>query len=107
MYGLLRPKGSDRGAEEELRRLARVPLLVLDDLGSAKASEWTEEVTYRLINERYNACRPTIYTSNLPATAPGQQPDLASVLGERIVSRLSEDTTVIAMTGHDRRRRAA
>ncbi|MFW3474385.1 hypothetical protein [Streptomyces microflavus] len=66
MYGLLRPKGSERGTEEELRRLVKVPLLVLDDLGSAKASEWTEEVTYRLINERYNACRPTLYTSNLP-----------------------------------------
>lgn len=113
MYGLLRPKGSERGAEEELRRLARVPLLLLDDLGSAKATEWTEEVTYRLVNERYNACRPTIYTSNLPARAVLDEqgrplgPDLTSALGERIVSRLSEDTTVVAMTGTDRRRRTA
>ncbi|MGA6873068.1 ATP-binding protein [Streptomyces pratensis] len=113
MYGLLRPKGSERGTEEELRRLVKVPLLVLDDLGSAKASEWTEEVTYRLINERYNACRPTLYTSNLPARAPldehGQPlcPDLTSALGERIVSRLSEDTRVVAMTGTDRRRERA
>ncbi|KUJ65458.1 ATP-binding protein [Streptomyces albus subsp. albus] len=106
MYGLLRPKGSERGAEEELRRLARVPLLVLDDLGSAKATEWTEEVTYRLINERYNACRPTLYTSNLPARSDSA-PDLASALGERIVSRLSQDTVVVAMTGPDRRRSAA
>ncbi|MFF0426890.1 ATP-binding protein [Streptomyces sp. NPDC004520] len=106
MYGLLRPNGSPRGVEEELRRLCRVPLLLLDDLGSAKATEWTEEVTYRLINERYNACRPTAYTSNLPARAQGA-PDLASALGERIVSRLSEDTTVVGMTGPDRRRAAA
>ncbi|MGW6455003.1 ATP-binding protein [Streptomyces sp. NPDC055078] len=105
MYGRLRPKGSDRGTEEELRRLCRVPLLLLDDLGSAKSSEWTEEITYRLINERYNACRPSIYTSNLPASAPGR-PDLATALGERIVSRLAEDTTVVAMTGTDRRRTA-
>lgn len=103
MYGLLRPQGSQRGAEEELRRLCRIPLLLLDDLGSAKGSEWTEEVTYRLINERYNACRPSIYTSNLPAkSADGR--DLNAALGERIVSRLSEDTHVIAMTGTDRRR---
>jgi DNA replication protein DnaC len=112
MYGLLRPKGSERGAEEELRRLARVPLLVLDDLGSAKATEWTEEVTYRLINERYNACRPTLYTSNLPADSTDRQgvrqgPDLVTALGERIVSRLSQDTTVVPMTGPDRRRSAA
>ncbi len=103
MYGLLRPQGSQRGAEEELRRLCRIPLLLLDDLGSAKASEWTEEVTYRLINERYNACRPSIYTSNLPAKAADGR-DLTAALGERIVSRLSEDTRVIAMTGTDRRR---
>lgn len=112
MYGLLRPKGSERGPEEELRRLARVPLLILDDLGSAKATEWTEEVTYRLINERYNACRPTLYTSNLPADARDQTgerrgPDLVTALGERIVSRLSQDTAVVAMTGPDRRRAAA
>ncbi|MFD4855083.1 ATP-binding protein [Streptomyces atratus] len=106
MYGLLRPKGSDRGAEEELRRLVKVPLLLLDDLGAAKGSEWTEDVTGRLINERYNTCRPTLYTSNLPAkSADGR--DLASVLGERIVSRLSEDTRVVAMVGADRRRGAA
>jgi DNA replication protein DnaC len=112
MYGLLRPNGSPRGAEEELRRLTRVPLLVLDDLGSGKATEWTEEITYRLINERYNACRPTAYTSNLPADSRDQTgqrhgPDLVTALGERIVSRLSQDTAVVAMTGPDRRRSAA
>ncbi|WP_327270598.1 ATP-binding protein [Streptomyces sp. NBC_01218] len=112
MYGRLRPKGSDRGTEEELRRLCHVPLLLLDDLGSAKASEWTEEMTYRLINERYNACRPSLYTSNLPARAPLDEhghatgPDLTSALGGRITSRLSEDTRIIAMTGADRRRTA-
>lgn len=105
MNGLLRVNGSSRGVEEELRRLCQMPLLLLDDLGSAKATEWTEETTYRLVNERYNACRPTIYTSNLPARSTAG-PDLASALGERIVSRLSEDTTVIAMTGPDRRRTA-
>lgn len=110
MYGLLRPKGSDRGMEEELRRLVKVPLLLLDDLGAAKNSEWTEDVTGRLINERYNKCRPTIYTSNLPARPALDEhgrplgPSLTSALGERIVSRLSEDTHVIAMTGTDRRR---
>lgn len=103
MYGLLRPKGSDRGTEAELDRLTKVPLLLLDDLGSAKVSEWTEEVTYRLINERYNSCLPSLYTSNLPASSPDGH-DLASVLGERIVSRLSQDTRIVAMAGPDLRR---
>lgn len=106
MYGSLRPNGTQNGTEHELRRLTRVPLLLLDDLGSAKASEWVEEITYRLINARYNQCRPTIFTSNLPAKADHGQPDLGSVLGERIVSRLAEMTTIVPIIGADRRRAA-
>jgi DNA replication protein DnaC len=114
MYGRLRPGGSDAGAETELRRLARIPLLLLDDLGSAKASEWVEEITYRLINERYNACKPTIFTSNYTTQAPRDRktgavlgPGLDVILGDRIVSRLTEMTDVVVMAGHDRRRRRA
>ncbi|MFH8380676.1 ATP-binding protein [Kitasatospora sp. NPDC018058] len=114
MYGRLRPGGSDAGTETALNRLARVPLLLLDDLGSAKASEWVEEITYRLINERYNACRPTVFTSNYPTEAPRDPktgaivgPGLDVILGDRIVSRLMEMTDVVVMTGRDRRRRAA
>ncbi|MBN0043096.1 ATP-binding protein [Streptomyces actuosus] len=113
MYGRLRPGGSERTAEDELKRLCDIPLLLLDDLGSAKASEWTEEITYRLINGRYNQCLPTVFTSNLPTRAPRDEngrpiaPDLAAALGERIVSRLAEMTTVVPMTGDDLRRRGA
>ncbi|MFD4394697.1 ATP-binding protein [Kitasatospora sp. NPDC058478] len=113
MYGRLRPGGSANGTEHELGRLTRVPLLLLDDLGSAKASEWVEEITYRLINERYNACRPTIFTSNYSTQAPRDRegnvlgPGLDIVLGDRIVSRLTEMTDVVVMAGQDRRRRAA
>ncbi|MFE6868354.1 ATP-binding protein [Kitasatospora sp. NPDC057692] len=112
MYGRLRPGGSDAGPEHELRRLTRIPLLLLDDLGSAKASEWVEEITYRIINERYNACRPTVFTSNYPGQAPRDDqgralgPGLDIILGERIVSRLMEMTDVVAMAGPDRRRAA-
>lgn len=110
MYAMLRPGGSPRGEKAELDRLARIPLLLLDDLGSAKASEWVEETTYRLINERYNQCRPTIFTSNYPAEAPRDPetgrtlgPGLDLVLGGRITSRLAEMTDIVTMTGADRR----
>lgn len=113
LYGRLRPGGSDQGTEHELRRFTRVPLLLLDDLGSAKASEWVEEITYRLINERYNACKPTIFTSNYTTEAPRAPetgrvlgPGLDIILGDRIVSRLAEMTTVVVMAGRDRRRAA-
>lgn len=104
MYGLLRPGSSERGPEAELRRLCDVPLLLLDDLGTEKISEWTEEATYRLLNTRYNESRPLIITSNLPPDGKGKVPDLVDKLGERITSRLVETTTVVALEGPDRRR---
>jgi DNA replication protein DnaC len=103
MYALLRPKGSEHGAEFELKRLTKVPLLLIDDLGTEKISEFTEEATYRLLNERYNECRPLIITSNLPAR-DDNGPDLVDKLGGRIASRLSQMTTVVDMLGDDRRR---
>lgn len=106
MYGDLRPGGPIGQAEHRLKQLCEIPLLLIDDLGSAKASEWTEEITYRLINERYNAMLPTIFTSNLPPRVDDGR-DLVTALGDRIVSRLAEMTTVVPMTGTDRRRKGA
>jgi DNA replication protein DnaC len=105
MYGLLRPSGSDRGTEHELRRLCRVPLLLLDDLGTEKASGWTEEATTRLINDRYNTGLPLIITTNLLIrSGNGPAPDLVTRLGERLASRLSQVANVVHLDGPDRRR---
>lgn len=103
MYGLLRPGGSEKGTEHELRRLCRIPLLLLDDLGTEKLSEWTEEATYRLLNERYNACLPLIITTNLPIRS-GAGSDLVTRLGERLASRLRQAATVVHLDGPDHRR---
>jgi DNA replication protein DnaC len=106
MYALMRPNGSERGPEYEVKRLMRIPLLLVDDLGTEKISEFTEEATYRILNERYNECRPLIITSNLPVANPNG-PDLKDQLGERITSRLAQTTTVVVIGGNDRRLGAA
>ncbi|OKK02899.1 ATP-binding protein [Streptomyces sp. CB03234] len=104
MYGNLRPSHVMGAAERELRKLSEVQYLLLDDLGTAKTSEWTEEVTYRLINYRYNHCLPTIITSNLPAR-DDNGPDLTDFVGARVASRLAEMvTSLVPMIGADRRR---
>lgn len=104
MYGSLRPSQVMGAAEQELRRLSEVQYLLLDDLGTAKTSEWTEEVTYRLINYRYNHCLPTIITSNLPARDDWGR-DLTDFVGARVASRLAEMVkTLVPMIGADRRR---
>ncbi|MFC6090727.1 ATP-binding protein [Saccharothrix lopnurensis] len=99
LYGELRPRaGSD--SERTFREITSASLLVVDDLGAAKSSEWTEEITYRVVNSRYESERPTLWTSNLTG------PELREVLGERIVSRLSTCTR-ITLGGLDRRRKAS
>lgn len=107
MYGRLRPSQVMGASEQELKRLSTVQYLFLDDFGTSKTSEWTEEITYRLINHRYNHCLPTVITSNLPARDP-HGPDLTGFVGDRVASRLAEMvTTLVPMTGDDRRRMRA
>lgn len=97
LYARLRPRpGHD--AERDLATLSTCPLLILDDLGAAKQSEWTEEITYRLINRRYTDLLPTLLTTNLPTAA------LRDAVGDRVASRLAEMTTTVVLTGADRRR---
>lgn len=97
IYARLRPRPRI-DSEEEFESLARTTLLVIDDLGVAKATEWTEEVNYRLINHRYEHMKPTLITSNVPPR------ELTAAVGERVASRLTEMTTRIVLKGPDRRR---
>lgn len=105
LYGLLRPGGSEKSSEHELKRLSRIPLLLLDDLGTEKLSEFTEETTTRIVNHRYNESLPLLITTNLPVRAgadPGQ--DLVTRLGDRLASRLAQTATVVHLDGPDLRR---
>lgn len=110
LYGAMRARG---GADPEylLRRIVRMPLLLVDDLGAAKASEWNEEITFRLLNWRAQHHLPTLITTNLPPVrtvgmAPGQ-PVLRDKVGDRVLSRLSGMCTPVHLDGPDRRFRAA
>jgi DNA replication protein DnaC len=97
LYARLRPReGVD--TEAEFARFANCGLLVLDDLGAAKGSEWTEEVTYRLIGHRYDAMSPCLITSNVPTA------ELGKAVGDRVASRLTEMCQRVHLRGSDRRR---
>nr|WP_228453016.1 ATP-binding protein [Streptomyces alkaliterrae] len=97
LHAQLRPRqGHD--PERAFHELANSPLLILDDLGAAKQTEWTEEQTYRLIDRRYTSMLPTLITTNVPI------PELRDVLGDRVASRLAEMTTRVILQGPDRRR---
>ena len=66
-------------------RLTSVDLLHIDDLGAEKRSDWVLEQLYALINERYEAQRSVLVTTNLP------HEELEEQIGSRTVSRLSRD----------------
>ncbi|MEV6524953.1 ATP-binding protein [Longispora sp. NPDC051575] len=97
LYADLRPR-SGTDSEAILERYRRADLLLLDDLGAARPTEWVEEMTYRLLNDRYAEQRPVIITTNLPLV------DFKARLGDRITSRLAEMCTRVVLTGPDRRR---
>ncbi|HEY8977860.1 MAG TPA: ATP-binding protein, partial [Burkholderiaceae bacterium] len=102
LLGDLRP-APGRDTEATLNRYLNASLLLLDDLGAAKSSEWVEEVLYRIIDHRYNACLPSIFATNV--STPDE---LAARLGERTASRLTEMCRghLIVLKGADRRRAA-
>ena len=86
------------GEEALLRRLVEVDLLVLDDLGAERASDWQREKLYQVLNGRMASERETVFTSNGDADA------LRSVLGERILERIEFRCMPIDLTGRNLRR---
>ena len=101
MLSGLRPTGPDQDRNEAtMHDLQTVGVLLLDDLGTEKPTEWTAAQQYQLINGRYHNQLPTIVTTNMrPDVLAG--PDR---LGGRTVSRLAESMQVVWMDGEDLRR---
>lgn len=56
--------GAERTKNEILRPVIDAEVLVLDDLGAQKSSEWTQEIFYLILNKRYLRKAPTIVTTN-------------------------------------------
>jgi DNA replication protein DnaC len=78
-------------------RLTSVDLLHIDDLGAEKRSDWVLEQLYALVNERYEAQRSMLITTNLP------HPELEEQIGSRTVSRLTQICDEVEVRGDDRR----
>jgi DNA replication protein DnaC len=89
---------------EILRPVMTADLLVLDDLGAEKTSEWVEETMNLIVNTRYNERRLTIFTSNYIDNPDETDPNtLLFRIGFRMRSRLHEMCEFIEMDGADYR----
>lgn len=86
---------------EIMEKLSNCSLLILDDYGKEKASEWAEERIFQIINDRYDKCRPLIITTNIGL---GDIVTRYPWSGEAVVSRLYEICKGVMLQGPDRRR---
>ncbi len=74
-----------------LRPVMVADLLVLDDLGAEKTSEWVDETMNLIVNTRYNERRLTLFTSNYLDIPDETDPNsLLFRIGSRMRSRLHE-----------------
>lgn len=101
-----------------LRPVFETDVLVLDELGAVKPTEWVWDTVSLILNTRYNDSRTTIITTNFedqPAAGVNgsgsamrsatRAETLGDRIGERMRSRLHEMCRVIKMEGEDFRQK--
>jgi DNA replication protein DnaC len=105
-----------------LRPVMTTELVVLDDLGAVKPTQWVWDTVSLVLNTRYNEKLTTIITTNLPDAPPlgagdgdsrsrssakhaASEPTLGDHITERTRSRLHEMCKKIEMSGEDFRQK--
>lgn len=83
------------------QKLLDYDMLILDDFASERKSDYMYEVLYNIVNDRYNAHKTMIFTSNM-TTEETVNPTDPRIM--RIMSRIWEMTTPVELTGQDRRK---
>ena len=101
---------------EVLRPVFQTEVLVLDELGAVKPTEWVWDTVSLILNTRYNDSRTTIITTNYPDDAAHELSSnsefgraqravrgetLGDRIGERMRSRLHEMCRIVKMEGAD------
>jgi DNA replication protein DnaC len=87
-------------------------VLILDELGAQKPTDWVWDTVALILNTRYNDKRTTLITTNYPnapaalaraADKPTREETLGDRIGERMRSRLAEMCVEVEMRGNDLR----
>jgi len=87
-----------------IRPVMEAELLVLDDLGAERLTDWVEETMSSIVNTRYNERRPTVFTSNYEDVPDeGELNSLLVRVGFRLHSRLREMCEFLEYDGPDYR----
>ena len=103
-----------------LNPIFRAEVLVIDDLGASKPTDWVFDTVAHILNSRYNDELTTIITTNFPNRAERATEEIVRMneaqrimsertlgdrIGDRVLSRLQEMCVVVDMTGEDYRQK--
>jgi DNA replication protein DnaC len=81
-------------------------VLLLDELGATKPTDWVRDTMMQVINARYNDRRLTIFTTNYRDERPqASEETLEDRTGVRLRSRLYEMCRTVVIEGEDYRRK--
>lgn len=98
-------QGFDREKEEAFAsKLNTVSLLIVDDLGAERSTDYALEKVYGIIDNRYRAKKPLILTTNLTLEQMQENHDIRY---ERIYDRIFEMCFPLEFTGVSWRKREA
>lgn len=89
-----------------LEPIYQAEVLVLDELGASKPTDWVRDTMMQIINTRYNDKKLTVFTTNFldAHRTPGDEL-LEDRIGVRLRSRLYEMCKTVAIEGEDYRKR--
>ena len=93
--------GMREGKQEYIDSLNKYSLLIIDDLGVERQSEYVAEIVQNIIDSRYRAGLPLIITSNL---SPKDFTETHDIAKSRLYSRISEMCLPLVVNGVDRRK---
>lgn len=96
-------EGSREGG---LGRYARCDVLIIDDIGKENANAWALTTLFQVLNDRYEAMLPTIYTSqySLDALTRRMARGGERESAEAICSRIRQTSQTVRLAARDRRR---
>lgn len=98
LYNCKRSISQDvKGFEELCNLISEVDLVIWDDIGEMKASDYEHQILFQYIDDRINSKKSNIYTSN---KNKGQ---LEDVLGVRLASRIYNCSECIEFLEEDKR----
>ena len=92
------------GRNDMVDRLCSYPLLIIDDFGIERGTEYALEQVYNIIDARYRSKKPLIITTNLTLTDLKNPQDVAHA---RIYDRLLSMCSPICFAGENLRQQAA